>query len=239
MLLVTSKDDTPILFQPLPGRTVDRSAAYDALLRELLDLVGAEPPAADEAGVPSLWRHRARMAVGNVVTRRAEEADADPVPEEWFESLMRAAVHEPNPSFNRQLVKPAIAAFGRRRVQLALIAYLDSDAAPDVAGAARAWYWTGVSLKRVAGSSTLTPENPAEYEAVSDLRQRYRRTALRRFVTVEDLDVRRCILPGLPLDPRLYPAEMHDLVTQAVRIARTSDDDYLRHRVEIQVSSGQ
>jgi hypothetical protein len=28
---------------------------------------------------------------------------------------------------------------------------------------------------------------------------------------------------------------MHDLVTQAVRIARTSPDDYLRHRVEIQL----
>ena len=49
--------------------------------------------------------------------------------------------------------------------------------------------------------------------------------------------MRRCILPGLPLDPGLYPAEMHDLVAQAVRIARTSNDDYLRHRVEIQIAS--
>ncbi len=78
---------------------------------------------------------------------------------------------------------------------------------------------------------------PAEYEAVSDLRQRYRHTALRRFVTEEDLDARRCILPGLPLDPQMYPPDMRDLVTRAVQIARTSSDEYLRHRVEIQARS--
>jgi hypothetical protein len=99
------------------------------------------------------------------------------------------------------------------------------------------WYWTQVPLTYLPGSDTPTPQSVAEYEAVSDLRQRYRHTVLRRFVTEADLDVRRCILPGLPLDQRLYPAEMHDLVTQAVRIARTSSDHYLRHRVELQVRS--
>jgi hypothetical protein len=47
--------------------------------------------------------------------------------------------------------------------------------------------------------------------------------------------VRRCILPGLPLYPQAYPADMHDHVARAVRIARTSSDEYLRHRVAIQV----
>jgi hypothetical protein len=159
------------------------------------------------------------------------------VPEEWFEPLIRAAVQEPNPSFNRELVLPAIAAYGRRRVQLALLGYLDSGTAVDIAGAARAWYWTQVPLSYSAGAKTPTPESVAEYEAFSDLRQRYHHTALHRFVTDEDLDVRRCILPGLPLSPQHYPAEMHDLVAQAVRIARTSTDDYLRHRVEIQVGN--
>jgi hypothetical protein len=237
MLLVTSNDDAPTLFRPLPGRTVGRSAAYQALLQALLDLVGAESPAVDE-GDARMWRHRARFAVGEAVSRRAAGVSgAAPVPEEWFEPLMHAAVHEPDPSFNRQLVEPAIAAFGRRRVQLAVINYLDTGTPPDIAGAARAWYWTLVPLTYLAGSDTPTPESLAEYEAFDDLRQRYRHTALRQFVTVDDLDVRRCILPGLPLDPALYPAEMHDLVAQAVRIARTSSDEYLRHRVEIQVDS--
>jgi hypothetical protein len=235
---VTSTDDTPHLFQPLPGRTVDRSDAYEALLRELLDLVGAEPPAApaDEPGSRRRWRHHARRAIGAVVSRRAQAAsEASRVPQDWFEPLIRAAVHEPDPSFNRQLVEPAIAVFGRRRVQLALISYLDTGTAPDIGGAARAWYWAQVPLSYVGDSKTPTPESAAEYEAFSDLRQRFDRIALRRFVEEEDLDVRRCILPGLPLYPQAYPADMHDLVARAVQIARTSSDEYLRHRVEIQV----
>ncbi|MCR6488713.1 hypothetical protein M8542_38380 [Amycolatopsis sp. OK19-0408] len=212
---MTSGDDPPRSFQPLPGRTVDRSAAYEALLQSLLDLIGVEPPPAARTA----WHHQARREIGKAVTRHAKEAA--PAPEEWFEPLLRAAIHEPNPSLNRQLVDPLVAAYGRDRVRLALIAILDTGSAPDAAGAARAWYWTHRA------------PTGAGQKALSEL---YRHTALRRFVTDDDLDLRRCILPGLPLDPEIYPAAMHDLVTQAVRIARTSPDDYLRHRVEIQVA---
>ncbi|MFJ1761499.1 hypothetical protein ACIOD2_14345 [Amycolatopsis sp. NPDC088138] len=222
---MTPSDNEPIPLSPLPGRTTDRSAAYLALLRDLLDLVGAESPAADEPGARVEWHHRARRLVGTTVTHRAKEGLA---PEEWFEPLIRAAVHEPDPSFTRQLVEPAITAFGHLRVQLALIAHLDTGTAPDMAGAARAWYWTEIAVGYLTGSDTPTAQS-------LDLRGRYHRLALRRFVGETDLDVRRCILPGLPLDQALYPAELHDLVTEAVRIARTSGDDYLRHRVELQV----
>jgi hypothetical protein len=231
---VTSNEEAPVPLPP-PGRTIDRSAAYRSLLRDLLALVGAEPPAADEVGALPEWHHRARRSVGTFVTRRAEEAS---VPEEWFGPLLSAAVHEPNPSFNRQLVDPAVTAFGRRRVQLALIAYLGTGTAPDVAGAARAWYWAEATLTYLRGSDTPTARSLADYEACSDLRERYHHLALHRFVTETDLDVRRCLLPGLPLDQRLFPAELHDLVVQAVRIARTSSDDYLRQRVELQVPAG-
>jgi hypothetical protein len=223
---MTSADDAAVVFQPLPGRTVDRSAAYEALLRDLLGMVGAEAP--DEAD-PRGWQHLARRAVGKVLVKTAA------APDEWFEPVMRAAVHEPDPSFVRDLVWPAVAAFGRGRVQLALIAYLRTGTAADIAGAARASYCAQVPLSYLPGSSTPTPESVAEYEAFDDLREQYRHTALRRFVEEDDLDVRRCILPGLPLDLESYPAEVHDLVTEAIRIARESDDDYLRHRVELQV----
>lgn len=218
-------------FQPLPGRAFDRSA-YHALLRDLLDVVGAEPPAAEER----VWHHRARRAVGDAVTRRANSAGSDGVPDEWFEPLLRAAVFEPDPSFSSQLVRPAVAAFGRRRVQLALIAYLETGTSVDAAGAARAMYWTAVGVSYVPGSRNPTPESAAELEAVRDLYERYRHSALRRFLTDDDLDLRRCILPRLTLDPAMYPTEMHDQVAQAVHIARTSGDDYLRHRVEIQIA---
>ncbi|MDT7797679.1 MAG: hypothetical protein QOI78_1112 [Actinomycetota bacterium] len=163
-------------------------------MRDLLDLVGAEPPAADEPGVRPEWHHWARRLVGTTVTRRAEEG---PASEEWCEPLIRAAVHEPDPNFNRQLVEPVITAFGRRRVQVALIAHLDAGTAPDMAGAARAWYWTETTLTHLAGAGTPAAQS-------RDLRERYHRLALRRFVTETDLDVRRSIVAGLPLDQRPF-----------------------------------
>lgn len=225
------------MFQPLPGRTVDRRAAYEGLLRDLLRLVGVEPPVLEEEGPDGRrkWRGRARRMAGRAIADRAKQADsAGPVPEDWFDPLIRGAVHEPDPSFVRNLVDPAVTAFGRRRVRLALLDYLETGIAADAAGAARAWYWTLVPLSFVGGSRVPTPESVAEHERYADLDRRYGEVALRRFVADEDLDLRRCLLPGLRLHPDAYPVGMRDLVARAIEIARTSDDEYLRHRVEIQ-----
>jgi hypothetical protein len=229
--------ENPQVFKPLPGRKVDRSA-YEAVLRDLLGLAGAEPPEADVPGVPPSWHHRARRVVGKAV-KEAAETSPETSPEEWFEPLMRAAVQEPDPGFVRELIKPAMAAYGRRRVMLALIGHLDTGTPADIAGAARAWYWTQVPVSYLPGGDSPTPESVAEHEAHRDLRERYSHTALRRFVDEDSLDVRRRILPGLTLDPASYPDDLHDLVTEAVRIARTSSDDYLRQRVEIQAVPGE
>lgn len=221
------------MLQPLPDRVDDWRDEYFALLRRLLDLVGVEPaPPVEGDSRPShvSWHHRARWAVGEAVARRAGDA-----PEEWFVPVVRAAVMEPDPSFNRQLVEPAVIAFGRRRVLLALVAYVQTGSSPDAAGAANAWYWAQVSLTYRGESTTPTPESAAEYERYRDLHERYHEAALRRFVADDNLDVRRCILPSLPLWPDAFPAELHDTVAEAIRIARASDDDYLRHRVELQV----
>ncbi len=141
----------------------------------------------------------------------------------------------PDPSFNRQLVEPALAAFGRRRVQLALLEHLRTGTNPERAGAARAWYWTQVALTYLAGSGSPTPESQSEYDAFADLRREWHETALRVFVANEDLDVRRCILPGLDLGTQQYPEDLHETVAEAIRIARTHPDEYLRHRVEHQI----
>jgi hypothetical protein len=152
---MASTNETRATFQPLPGRTGDRSAVYHDSLRALLELVGAEPLDVDEPDDRMLWRHRARRSIGGVVARRAEyPTDARDMPDEWFEPLIRAAVYEPDPSFNRQLVEPAIAAFGRRRVQEALLDYLDTGTPTDAAGAARAWYWTSVGIRYLPGPKT-------------------------------------------------------------------------------------
>jgi hypothetical protein len=220
----------PRLFAPLPGRTEDTSTTYERCLTDLIDLLGAERPPLTPDTERSLleWQHQAREVIAQAVRRL-------PVREEWFEPLVRAAIYEPNPSFNRQLVEPALAAYGRRRVQLALLEHLRSGTNPERAGAARAWYWTQVPLTYLAGSPTPTPESKAEFEADADLRREWQETALQVFVTNDDLDVRRCVLPGLDLRVQHHPETLHDTVREAIRIARMHPDEYLRHRVEHQV----
>ncbi|WKK24068.1 hypothetical protein QZH56_36310 [Streptomyces olivoreticuli] len=189
------------------------------------------PKVADGQDAAWEWEAEARATL--------REGLASRVPEPLFNSLVRAAVLDPNPSFNRQFVEPAVAAFGRHRVLAALIQYLCTGTNTERAGAARAWYWARASL-RFRGSANFekgvpTPESQAEYDAVADLSAEWSEATLREFVANDDLDVRRCILPGLSLKPESHPAELHGLVAEAVRIARTHPDEYLRHRVEHQV----
>ncbi|MCX5234429.1 hypothetical protein OG824_19970 [Streptomyces prunicolor] len=68
------------------------------------------------------------------------------LPEELFASLMAAAVHDPDPSFCRWFVEPAVYAFGRRRVLTALLDYLRTGTDAEQAGAERAWYCAHVPL---------------------------------------------------------------------------------------------
>lgn len=215
-------------FAPLPGRPQDRTSAFRLQLAELARLMDVDLP----AGVPydREWQGGARMAF-----RRALR-DVDTLPDQLFEPLLHTAVLDPDPSHNRLFVVAAVSVFGRRRVQAALIEYVRSGTDSECAGAARAWYWAQATLRFRGGQTRVpTPESKAEYDAVADLRATWYEAALREFVGNDDLDVRRCILPGLPLNPRHYPAELHDLVAEAVHIARTHPDEYLRHRVEHQV----
>ncbi|MFG2843893.1 hypothetical protein ACGF12_12065 [Kitasatospora sp. NPDC048296] len=201
------------ILQPLPGRAEDGSQAFELRLARLLLLLGVEvAPGADYPGA-------ARWEVHKALAGRSE------LPEEYFEVLMEAAVYDPNPSFNRRFVEPALIAFGQRRVRLALLGYLQTGTDPERAGAARAWYWTALS---VGGGRNATADEGAT------VRDSWNEAALREFVANEDIDVRRCILPGLPLVPRAYPVELHALVEAAVAIARSHPDEYIRHRVEVQ-----
>lgn len=201
------------ILQPLPGRTEDGSQAFELRLARLLLLLGVEvAPGADYPGA-------ARWEVHKALAGRSE------LPEEYFGALMEAAVHDPNPSFNRRFVEPAMIAFGQRRVRLALLGYLQTGTDPERAGAARAWYWTALSVG--SGRNATADEGAI-------VRDSWNEAALREFVANDDIDVRRCILPGLPLVPRAYPAELHALVETAIAIAQSHPDEYIRHRVEIQ-----
>lgn len=221
--------ETPRAYLPLPDRPSHRRAVFHGHLAALVELLGGEPPA--PADSDREWAHRARTIVSDTLR------DTDVRPQGLFEHLVRAGVHDPDPSFNRQFIEPAVRSYGRRRVKSALIGYLRTGSDPERAGAARAWYWTGVSVRFLDWENrVLTPESQAEVDAVADLGAEWQEAALREFVANEDLDVRRCILPGLALGPGGQPAALHDLVAEAVRIARGHPDAYLRHRVEIQAA---
>lgn len=73
--------------------------------------------------------------------------ERDSLPEEFFVPLMAAAVHDPDPSFCRWFVEPALYAFGRRRVMAALLSYLRSGTDAEQAGAKRAWYCAHLPLR--------------------------------------------------------------------------------------------
>lgn len=218
------------VFMALPGRAEDRRDAFEACLAEVVRSLGLDVASESEPGDPRVWQHRARTALRGACLRGVT------LSEESFDVLLKAAVHDPDPSFNRQFVEPALNAFGYARVRIALLAYLRTGTDPERAGAARAWYWTALPLRM----PQVEAESPgatgvAETDDGSAVVAEWDEAALRTFVTSENGDVRRCILPGLPLRKSAYSPEMHDLVERAVAIARSHPDDYLRHRVEHQV----
>ncbi|MFG3013913.1 hypothetical protein ACGFZB_26480 [Streptomyces cinerochromogenes] len=69
------------------------------------------------------------------------------LPEEFFAPLMAAAVHDPDPSFCRWFVEPALYTFGRRRVMTTLLNYLRTGTDAERAGAERAWYCAHLPLR--------------------------------------------------------------------------------------------
>jgi hypothetical protein len=95
----------------------------------------------DAADVPEARRARhLAHAVRKPLLERAH------LPEEFFAPLLAAAVYDPDPSFCRWFVEPAVYAFGRRRVLTALLAYLRTGTDEEQAGAKRAWYCAHVPL---------------------------------------------------------------------------------------------
>ncbi|MEO3748116.1 hypothetical protein [Plantactinospora sp. B5E13] len=214
----------PQQFMPLPGGTGADQSALVRSMAELVELLGGEP--LPDSATSKEWRVRAWQTMRATVDQ--------PPREDWFGPLIRAAVHEPDPSFSERFVKPALSWFGIVRVQTALIEHLRSGTNQERAGAARAWYWSHLPRRRYAGPYTPDAKS-GEEGALMELRQQWRETALREFVANDNLRVRQCILPVLTLNPARHRPELRDLVAEAVQIARTSSDEYLRHRVEVQI----
>jgi hypothetical protein len=146
-----------------------------------------------------------------------------PLPRRLFLPMTRAGVLERNPSLNRLFIEPCVRSLGGRRVLEALLRYLEAGSNAEKAGAASALYWAG--------------GNPRGAD-LAELWQRIYCQMLREFVGNEDLQVRRRIIPMLPLQPDRYTEELRPLVARAVEVARAHPDEYIVHRVEIQLGAG-
>lgn len=218
------------VFMALPVRTDDGTAPFLRCLVDVVRVLGIEVDHEPDPSDPERWELEARAALRDACRQGLTLSDAA------FNALIKAAVYDPDPSFNRQFVEPALNGFGRRRVRSVLLDYLRTGTNQERAGAARAWYWSALPLRL----DHVRSDNPniggrTELDDRSILTTDWYASALREFVSNDHLDVRRCILPGLPLRTSAYPPELRDLVEKAVAIARSHPDEYIRHRVEHQV----
>jgi hypothetical protein len=147
----------------------------------------------------------------------------------WVTPLMRVAVYEPDPSFNRWFIEPALRTCGYQRIWEILLAYLERGTNREKAGAIRAFYWAwGLSAREDQKNFQRISDKLADLHSRADI------LLLKTFVECQDLDVQRSIIPLLELSPSSYPEEWHHLIPKAIHLARTHPDEYIRHRVDIQ-----
>ncbi|MER6020496.1 hypothetical protein [Streptomyces anulatus] len=149
--------------------------------------------------------------------------------EEWFAPLMAAAVHDPDPSFCRWFVEPAVYAFGRRRVMAALVDYLRVGTDAERAGAMRAWYSAHVPL-RADRSPAYGPggvRDPA-LDETQDVKAAWLEASMQVFAEATDPQMRHRVLLDLPTSRAAYPPPLHELLESTLASARAHPDPYLR-----------
>ncbi|OPC84709.1 hypothetical protein B4N89_00110 [Embleya scabrispora] len=167
---------------------------------------------------------RLALAVRRPLLERAS------LPDELFAPLMAAAVHDPDPSFCRWFVEPAVYAFGRRRVMAALVEYLRVGTDAERAGAVRAWYMAHVPL-RADRSPAYGPggvRDPALDES-QQARTAWLEASMRVFANATDLQMRHRVLVNLPTSPTAYPPSLHELCEHTLASARAHPDPHVRH----------
>lgn len=116
-----------------------REAAFEPLLDQLAEIF--DPPRAPSQAWPNgreaKWYERCetkRLAVAHAALRKPREVQAH------AELVLRAIVHDTDPSGNRQPIQVALRALGTRAVPTALIEYLESgDKAERYGGAMAMW----------------------------------------------------------------------------------------------------
>ncbi|MFC8829813.1 hypothetical protein ACFT9I_31285 [Streptomyces sp. NPDC057137] len=151
------------------------------------------------------------------------------LPEELFAPLMAAAVHDPDPSFCRWFVEPALYAFGRRRVMAALVDRLRAGTDVERAGAVRAWYWAHLPI-RADRSPAYGPggvRDPALDES-RDIKDAWLEASMQVFAEATDLRMRHRVLLDLPTSRAAYPPRLHKLLASTRASAQAHPDGHIR-----------
>ncbi|NGO77313.1 hypothetical protein G6045_16840 [Streptomyces sp. YC504] len=152
------------------------------------------------------------------------------LPEEFFAPLMAASVHDPDPSFCRWFVEPAVYSFGRRRVCAALLAYLRDGTDAERLGAMRAWYsaWVTPRAERSPAYGPGGVRDPA-IDETRDIATAWLESAFDLFATTTDLRIHRRLVGELPLQRIACPPHLQPRLDRALGIARAHADPYVRH----------
>lgn len=149
------------------------------------------------------------------------------MPKKLLSAFIQAAVDEKNPSFNRHFIEPCLHTYPPSLIGGRLLEYLSSGSDSEVAGAASAFYWV-LALRKETG------EAEEDFRPIAD---EFQRIALLTFISNTDLNVRRRIIPMLCLKSGEFTKDLLPQVKEAIKIARSHPDEYIRHRVEVQLGS--
>ena len=165
---------------------------------------------------------------------------APSIADDLFAPILNAAVDEVNPSLNRLFIEPCIRAFGSCRVIEYFLGVLENGTDFQRPGAVNALYWCGGPLVFPGDIPSLDAEHPtaesrAEADRFADLWSRERTLLLRTFVSNANVDVRRSVIGHLGLCEADYDPTDRPLVPRAIAIARAHPDQYIRHRVAVQL----
>jgi len=204
-----SELDNTAVASSAPPHMSEAVDTYLGSVLELARLLGIEvrPTSNDSHAAREVWG----MVRGPLVAQLNLSDD-------FFTPLVAAAIYEPDPSFTRWFVEPAVGAFGRLRVRRALLEYLMTGSNQERVGAAQAWYYT--QLRR---SDVHAPEVKGEAGSggLGDFSDEWREAALREFVRNDSLTLRHYLVKYLPLDsPDAFSSNLRNLVDAALEIAR-------------------
>jgi hypothetical protein len=151
-----------------------------------------------------------------------------------FDPLIKTAVYERNPSYNRYFVEPCVRSTGWQPTAQALLVYVRDGTDFEKAGAVNALYWAlGHSSTHGYDLEDRVPDPPeSEGESPSATWHRAQRIFLEEFVRNPDVDVRRSIVPHLH-DVSRYHSDLEGLAQEARRIGLSHPDEYIQARAEI------